>query len=149
MNMWRHSRPGSSHCSLSYWGSVVDTLSKQFTASSITRFAKWSGSRIREINLSRNYSVLQYSIGTMKRGLMKMRISSSYDECCGKIDLFRVQNRDVHILSEWECCQIYQAEALFHERCSNFWLFGYQIYGCTLNSTNFTQFWRPKICWFL
>ncbi len=67
------------------------------------------------------------------------------DVCCGKIDLFRVQNRVVHILHWWECCPVYQTEGLFHERCWNFWLFWYQIYDCTLNRTNFTQFWRPKI----
>ena len=28
------------------------------------------------------------------------------DECCGEIDLFMVQNRVVHILSWWTCCQV-------------------------------------------
>ncbi len=46
-----------------------------------------------------------------------------YDECCGKIDLFSVQNRVVHILTWWECFQVYQAEVLFHEICSKVWLF--------------------------
>ncbi len=52
-----------------------------------------------------------------------------FDKCCGKINLFRVQNRVVHILSWWECCQVYQTEGLFHERWSNSWLFWYQMYG--------------------
>ncbi len=29
----------------------------------------------------------------------------------------------------------------FMKRCSNFWLFWYQMYGCTSNRTHFTQFW--------
>ncbi len=32
------------------------------------------------------------------------------DECCGKIDLFRVQNRVVHILSWLECCRVYKTD---------------------------------------
>ncbi len=36
----------------------------------------------------------------------------------------------------------------FRERCSDFWLVWYQIYDCTSNETNFTQFRRPKICQF-
>ena len=31
-----------------------------------------------------------------------------YDECCGTIDLFRVQNRVVHILPWWECWHVYR-----------------------------------------
>ncbi len=59
----------------------------------------------------------------------------SHDECCGKIDLFRVQNRVVHILPWWKCCQllVYQTEGFFPERCSNFWLFWYQMCDCTTN----------------
>ncbi len=48
----------------------------------------------------------------------------------------------------WKCCHIYQTEGLSPERCSNFWLFWYQTCDCTSNKTNFTQFWRPKICQF-
>ena len=43
---------------------------------------------------------------------------------------------------------IKQRDFFFHERSSNFWLFWYQIYDSTLKRTNFTQFWRPKICQF-
>ncbi len=35
------------------------------------------------------------------------------DECCGKMDLFSVQNRVVHILSWGNCCQVYQIEGDF------------------------------------
>ena len=70
------------------------------------------------------------------------------DECCRKIDLLRVQNRVVYVLPWWECCQVYQTKVLFHEICSNSWLFWYQIYDCTSNRTHFTQFSRPKICQF-
>ncbi len=72
----------------------------------------------------------------------------TYDECCGKIDLFRVQNRVAHILPWWKCCKVYQTEGVFHERCSNSWLFWNQLSDCTSNRTNYTQFWRPKICHF-
>ena len=74
--------------------------------------------------------------------------SRSFDECCGKIDLFSVKNRVVHILWWWESCQVYQREGLFHERCLNLRLFWYQIHGHTSNKTNFTQFWSPKNCQF-
>ncbi len=70
---------------------------------------------------------------------------SSFDECCRKIDLFRVQNSVVHILLWWKYFQVYQTEVLFPERWSNFWLFLYQIiYDRTSNRIN-TQFGRPKI----
>ena len=50
-----------------------------------------------------------------------------YDDCCGKIYLFRVQNRVALILSWWKCCQVYQTGGLFHQRWSDFLLFWYQI----------------------
>ncbi len=73
-----------------------------------------------------------------------VNLKHTIDECCGKIDLFRFQNRFVHIVW-WKCCQVYQVEGLFHERWSKIWLFWYKIHGSTLNRTNLTQFWRPKI----
>ena len=76
-------------------------------------------------------------------------IDRTDDECCGKIDLFRVQNRVAHILPWWDCCQGYQTEGLFHGRSSDFWLFWHQIYDCTSNRTNSTQFWGQNIAYFL
>ncbi len=46
--------------------------------------------------------------------------AATCDECCGKIDLFRVQNMVVHILPWWECCQVYQKEGLFYEKMLEF-----------------------------
>ncbi len=34
----------------------------------------------------------------------------TFDECCGKIDLFRVQNRAVSIPSWWNCCLVKKYE---------------------------------------
>ena len=47
---------------------------------------------------------------------------NTFDECCGKIDLFRVQNSVVRILLWWECCQAYQTEGFFMKAA---WISGY------------------------
>ena len=95
-----------------------------------------------------------FSTPAWKYNLLMSETENKYDECCGKIDLFRVKNRLAHILPWWECCQVYhQTEGLFLKDARiilltcilipNIWL-----YMSTSNRTNFTQFWSPKICQF-
>ncbi len=52
----------------------------------------------------------QYCKWPLIKRLVPIYMQRTHDECCGKIDLFRVQNRVVHILPWWECCQVYKTE---------------------------------------
>ncbi len=66
-----------------------------------------------------NYTAFLTDIDVFAKNLLV----HNYDECCWKIDLFRVPNMVVHILPCWKCCQVYQRLGLFPERRSDFWLF--------------------------
>ena len=68
------------------------------------------------------------------------------DECCGKIDLYQVQNRVVHILSCRKCCQRQRSYFM-----KDFWLFWHQKFDSTSNRTHLIQFWitKPGTCQFL
>ena len=69
--------------------------------------------------LARDFCVYWTALDAIKLGYVVGR-SNTNGECSGKIDLFRVKNRVVHIPSWWKCCQEYQTEGLLCERWSNF-----------------------------
>ncbi len=68
-----------------------------------------------------------------------------YDTCHEKIDLFKVQNRVVHELSQWKYSSAYNQENVFSVQLSNFWIFWYQIYHNSTNRTDLSKIpKRPK-----